>query len=302
MSVPDLISAIEAVDVTKLSPKEQANAIFKGTENLHALMEHSVCTVVIGQIGKSDAEQSIAATYYRVALLVRGLVASNDPKHFQIANSVARTIFELVIDLKLLCYDHTLAAKYLAFARVVKFRKAVQLVEFLNDNPGVDRSTHQYAITFASNPQRKQVVEQLCIQHWGANKHGQPRWPEHWSGKTIADRAHDAGLEFEEMYRSQFFLQSQYVHAGPAGIQNLSPEALISSFGIAHRLIQQLAATATELVGEAFHLFDANPDLPRELRRVSAAAGYYAVEAVLRIQGNVTVDGTGHESQGGEAC
>lgn len=293
MSVSHSLEVIEAADVTALSGEEQAAALVKGTQSLHSLMNDTVCPVVMGQIGKSDIEQAIAATYNRITLLLRGIATLEDPAHFQIANSVARTVFELVVDLKMLRKDPSLAAKFFAFARVVKFRKAEQLVSFLDGNPSIDRTAHQHAINFANDPQRKQSVEQQCIQHWGATRNGQPNWPDHWSGKNIADRAHDAGLEFEEMYRSQFFLQSQYVHAGPAGIQDLSRDALICSFGIAHRLIQQLAATATELVGDQFHLFDTNLELRHRLRKASAATGFYAVEAVLRKQGSADIAVTG---------
>jgi len=278
------IDVIADADVTALPPEKQAAAFVQGTKILYTLMNDTVCSVIMGQIGKSDIEQAIAVTYYRITLLLQGLATLDDPAHFQMANSTARTVFELVLDLKTLCADQSLAEKFFAFARVVKFRKAEQLVTFLNINPSVDRIPHQHAINFASDPQRKQSVDQQCVQHWGTNKNGQANWPEHWSGKNIADRAHDAGLEFEEIYRSQFFLQSQYVHAGPAGIQDLSRDALVCSFGIAHRLIHQLAATATELVGHQFHLFDTNLELRDKLRRVSAVPGFYAVEAVLQKQ------------------
>ncbi len=284
MSESVSLNVIEAADVMSLPAEEQAAAFVNGTKSLHALMEGTVCSVIMGQVGKSDIEEAIAATFYRITLLLRGVALLEEPAHFQIANSVARTIFELVIDLKSLCDDPSLAAKFLAFTRVVKFRKAEQLSGFLNANPSVDRSPHQHALSFASDPQRKQEVEQLCIKHWGPNKNGQPNWPDHWSGRNIADRAHDAGLEFEEAYRSQFFLQSQYVHAGPAGIQDLPWEALICSFGVAHRLMQQLSANATELVGGVFHLFDATPELREWLHKASSASGFYAVEAVLQKQ------------------
>lgn len=282
MNEPISIEFIETADVTTLQREEQAAAFVKGTQSLHSLIEHTVCPVVLGQVGKSDIEQALAATFYRITLLLRALAKLDDPAHFQIANSVARTVFELVLDLKALSTHQFLAPKFFAFSRAVKFRKAEQLVAFLNANPAIDRTPHQHAIQFASDTQRKQEVEQQCIQHWGTNAKGAPNWPDHWSGKNIADRSNDAGPEFEEMYRSQFFLQSQYVHAGPAGVQNLDRDALICSFAIAHRLVQQLSAEATYIVGEKFHLFDTNLELRDKLRRVSAIPGLYAVEAVLQ--------------------
>ena len=284
MNQPVDLDVIEAADVTALSVEEQASAFFKGTASIHGLIENVVCPVIQGQIGKSDYEQAVAATFYRIALLLRGLKLLNDLAQFQIVNSVARTVFELVLDLNVLVSDQSRADKFHAFSRVAKFRKAAQLKTFLDANPSVDQSPHQDAIKFASDAQRQQEVEQECIQHWGTDRNGNPRWPDHWSGRNIADRANDAGIEFSEIYRSQFFLQSYYVHAGPAGVQHLSREALICSFGIGHRLVQQMAAIAVQIVADEFHLFSTELELQDKLKRVSAATGFYAVQSVLEQQ------------------
>lgn len=287
MNEQQLLEIVEAADVSTLSREEQARAFVKGTNSIYSLMNDTVCSVIMGQVRKSDIEQAITATYYRITLLLRGISILDDPAHFQIANSVARTVFELVLDLKALRADPSLAARFFTFSRVFKFKKAEQLFNFLNENPSIDLAPHQSAINFTSDAQRRNEVEQLCIQHWGTEKSGKPKCPDHWSGKSIADRARDAGPEFSEIYRSQYFLQCQYVHAGPAGIQDLSQDALICSFGITHRLVQLLAAKATELAGDTFHLFGTNLDLRENLRKASAAAGFYAVEAVLLKHKNV---------------
>ncbi|MEO2033604.1 MAG: hypothetical protein ABGZ35_16110, partial [Planctomycetaceae bacterium] len=164
MNHPVVLEVIEAADVTALSIEEQAIAFFKGTASIHGLMEDVVCPVIQGQIGKSDYEQAVAVTFYRIALLLRGLRLLNDPAQFQIVNSVARTVFELVLDLNLLISDQATADKFHGFSRVAKFRKAAQLKTFLDANPSVDKAPHQDAINFASDTQRQQEVEQACIQ------------------------------------------------------------------------------------------------------------------------------------------
>lgn len=276
------LDLIEAADVTALSIEERAAAFFKGTGNIYSLMNQVVCPILDGQLEKSDYENAVVGTYYRITLLLRGLTELSDPAHFQIVNSIARTVFELLLDLKVLSSDPTLAEKFFAFSRVAKFRKATQLKEFLSANPSVDQAQHQDAVEFASDGKRQTEVEQDCIKHWGTDRNGNPRWPDHWSGKNIAERANEAGIELAEIYRSQFFLQSYYVHAGPAGVQNLSREALICTFGLAHWLVQRLAAMATQIVADEFRLFSTDLELREKLRLASAAAGFYAVESVLK--------------------
>jgi len=60
--------------------------------------------------------------------------------------------------------------------------------------------------------------QKLCAKHgWDPKKP-----PLHWSGKDTLQRVPDADIEYKEIYRSQFFLQSYYVHAGGAGMDSLS--------------------------------------------------------------------------------
>ncbi len=279
------VRAIEAADVCSLSPDEQAAACAKGTRRLYDFADTSVVPLVKAALEKTGYEQAVAATYYRMVILLRGLVALDDPCHFQFANMAARTVFELLLDLKTLAADHSTSDKLFAFTDVSKFHKATQLVDFLDKNPSIDRKPHEHAEKFAIDPARKKRIEDLCDKHWGRIKTGKRKgelnWPTNWSGKDTCACARDAGITYEEIYRSQFFVQSYHVHAGVAGIDNLSRDALIRSFSIAHVLIQRLFAEATTVIGEEFDIFDADPEVRSNLKRAAAATGYYAVEAVL---------------------
>lgn len=63
----------------------------------------------------------------------------------------------------------------------------------------------------------------------------------------------------------------------------------LKTFLDANRLVQQLAATAVEVVADEFHLLLTDLNLRDRLRRVSAAAGFYAVQSVLEQQKVVSV-------------
>jgi hypothetical protein len=83
------LEIIEAADVTSLSRKDQAAALFKGTCRLSNVAAKEVCPVIKGQIAKADHEQAITGSFYRMSLFVRGLTRLDDPCHFQIANGKA---------------------------------------------------------------------------------------------------------------------------------------------------------------------------------------------------------------------
>ena len=277
-------SVVDATDVTALSPQQQADAFFRGTRDLAAYVESEICPILQAQIAKSEYEEAVCVTYYRIALLLRGLSALNDPCHFQFANTTARTIFELFLDIELLLRERSSAARFHAFTEVSRFHKGLQLVEYLNSTPTIDKSPHQHVIQFVADLTRRSRIEQLCINHWGTANSTKPRWPDHWSGADVFTRARAAGDKYTELYRSQYFLQSYSIHAGPAAVQGLPFDVLVCSFAIAHRLIQMLVADATLLIAGEFKLFEADANLRTRLSEVSAATGFYAVQTTLSMQ------------------
>ena len=72
--------------------------------------------------------------------------------------------------------------------------------------------------------------------------------------------------------------------AGAAGVDSLSRESLICSFGIAHGLIQRLFAEATSIIADEYHLFRADADRRQKLKEASVASGFFAVQAALKAQ------------------
>ena len=276
---PDIIDA-QAIE--NLPREKKIAAILQGTRALHEFAEKNVCPVVRAVLQKSDHETALAATYYRMCLLLRALAKLDDTCHFQVAAMAARSMFELLLDLKALAKDPTLGQKFFDFTWMSRYHKARQLANFLQHNPDVDPTPHQQALALVNKPGVKQNREQLCKKHGWVDSEGKPTWPIHWSGKDTFARAKDAGIEYAEIYRSEFFIQSYYVHAGGAGIHSMSREALESLFAISHQLVQRLFAEATKIIGNAFHLFDADESLHQRLEAVSATPAFFAVQAAIQ--------------------
>lgn len=267
--------------IRNLPIEKKIAAIFQGTLALNKFADKNVCPVVQAAFQKTDHEKALAATYYRICLFLRALAKLDDTRHFQVAAMAARSIFELLLDLKALAKDLSLGQKFFDFTWMSRYRKAKQLADFLQANPNVDRTPHQHALALVNKPGVKQNREQLCKSHGWVDSKGKPSWPDHWSGKNIAIRAKEAGIEYEEIYRSEFFIQSYYVHAGGAGIDSLCRENLESVFAIAHRLVQRLFAEATRIIAKAFHLFEADGSLHQRLEAVSATPAFFAVQAAI---------------------
>lgn len=289
-TIGDLLQGIDPADVTELPRNEQAAAVLKGTHDLHALGE-GIVPLIIGQAGKSECESALAGTYYRMTLLLKGLSTLNDTCHFQLSQAGARTVFELLLDLKILVNNPSRATQFFAFPQVSRFHKAAQLADFLDKHGKIDPVRPQRAVQFAGDQQVRQRIEALCVRGWGTKTNGKPNWPEHWSGQSISERAKNAGADYEELYRTQFFIQSYFVHSGGAGVGGLSHDALVCLFCNAHLLVQRLFTEATEIIATEFLLFDAIPGLREKLQMAAAATGFHLTQAVLMASDSDRIDG-----------
>ena len=193
----------DANPINRIPLDAQVSAILERTGALSDLAEKQVSPVVRAKTARTLNEQALAGTYFRMALLSRTLAHLGDAQHFQVAAMVARTMFELLLDLKSLADRPDLTDQFFAFTRVNRFQKADQLADFLQRNPEIDPTPHRAAIRFAADAERRRKVETECEKYWGrtnvAKRHGrdvspaQPtkgelRWPKHWSGHDMFRR------------------------------------------------------------------------------------------------------------------
>lgn len=251
---------------------EIANEMICELRKFHTGVNSVVVPLIDGAIQKSSCEKAIAGTFLRMKQLVSGLCVLDDPQHFQITNAVARTVFELCLDLHALSKDPSIESKFWSFTQVSRFHKTQQLVSFLEGSPSVDRSAHADAIRYASDPARKTRIEALVRTHWGTDRKGKLRWPDHWSGQLIFSRAKNAGVKYEEFYKTHFSYLSNHVHAGIGGIQGLSQSALICCFAIAIYLTRDLFEDSVNIVIDAFRLSEADGSLKERLKEATGSS------------------------------
>ena len=177
--------------------------------------------VVKGMLSLSDREKCYVATYYRAALNVHSLVFLNDPKHFQAIAQLARALFELAVDMRLVGVVDRAAEKMFAFSdweRLKSAREVVSLRGTDNETTLAEQFIHdrEAAIT-----QRKNEL-----------------WPQvdrltHWSGMDLPTRVRQLSAPFGELYKEHYRRHSWYVHAGLAGVLNFEAEAFAAVAGMA---------------------------------------------------------------------
>jgi hypothetical protein len=248
----------------------------------------------------NDHERAVTGTYYRMYLWIQSLGAMNSRVHFQGAAAASRTLFELLLDGKLLAEDAdgTMTGRFHAFPEMGRFRVAKAVVEYNDSHTGSTiEDTHQRSLVNTQG--KEQSVDQLSTKHWGTNKKGNPQRPRHWSGLRVNARARRLGPTYEELYVESYPLLSWSVHAGSGNYAGLDENAIESCFALSHSIAQRCFLEATALTAQLMHINEAVEGFSDILEDLRLTPGKVIVEEQARIidearqksgsQGNIVV-------------
>jgi hypothetical protein len=133
---------------------------------------------------------------------------------------------------------------YNAFAEVERYRRAEQIIQFLDANPNALKMDISPQRAFYDDVQRKQKLPNF----WGATTAGRPRYPDHWSRKSLRQRACDVGRE--AMYVEANAILSWYVHSGTAGTAEMTVQGFEAVFARSHIFTQKFFLEATATCGK----------------------------------------------------
>ncbi len=266
------LEEIQNAEITDLPVRKRIEAFYKGTHAVTKFAEAVMLPVLKGQFNLNDKEKAIVGTYYRMYLWINSMVVMNSRIHFQGAASAARSLFELLLDIKILAADKTgeMVDKFHAFPTIEKFRVADNLISFCDRYKGKTNLDDSRQRSFINKPGKKQNIEQIIIKNWGENKKGKPNRPDHWTGKKIPERAHAVGFEYEELYVDVYHLLSWHIHAGSTGYAGWDEYAIESSFGHSHGIAQRV-------------FLDATITCAKEMKISSAVEKFYRIIEDLRL-------------------
>jgi hypothetical protein len=248
------LEEIQQIEV-ELPVSLTVEAFYKGTDAIKQFAQECMIPLLQGQLNLNDHERAVTGTYYRMYLSILSLVALNRPLYFQTAASESRTLFELLLDLKLLVNDSngTLTARFHAFTEVDRFYVAKKVVEY-NDSHDQSSISDIHQRNLLNTPGKEESIKQLIISHWGKTNTGKPKKPDHWSGLKIKERAEHLGSIYEELYIESYPLMSWSVHAGSSNYAGLEKDSLESMLGISHRISQNCFLEATILAAKVMKI------------------------------------------------
>lgn len=162
------------------------------------------------------ADDCFRGAYYRAASYVGSLIRLDDVSHFQAISMLARSMFELAVDVRLMRIVPNAAEKVIGHCDVEKLRSARKTVAIADGATSAVEALPQREFV------KNREVEIAATQ--------QRLWPnarrvDHWSGvSSLPDRASRAGADCTEAYELRYAELSWDVHPGLTGVIGLGAD------------------------------------------------------------------------------
>lgn len=164
--------------------------------NLNDLELRDFRNVITGVLRPTPREKILTVNYHRAAIDVGMLLSIKDTRQVQAVAMLARAVFELSVEIKLINLHADAANKVDVFTRVEKLRAAKKVVAFKEAHPQV----HFHFET-----------QQKFIRAYGQSIQAErlATWPgrdrvKHWTLKSLANRAKDLGDPFDRIYEVHY--------------------------------------------------------------------------------------------------
>ncbi len=276
---------LEKAEVSDLSVKTRAEAFYKGTDAISKFAEKVMVPFLKGQFGLNNKERAIVDTYCRMYAWIRSMVTMNSCIHFQGAAAATRSLFELLLDIKMLANDETgeFIKKFHAFPDTDKFNRAEKIVSFCDEHRNDTQINDSIQRTFVNNVSRKQKNEKTILRYRGKNKKGDPKRPKHWTGENVRERACSLGLKYEELYVEIYSLLSWYIHSGSTGYVGLKEKDIENCFGYCHGLAQRMFIEATVICAKEMKLDVAVEWFYKAIENLRLTPGKVLVEEQIKF-------------------
>jgi hypothetical protein len=242
ITLDDILQTMDE-PVSGLPLKTIIDAYFDGTKHMHDFGREVMIPQLKALLGPTAQEIALRDIYFKMHLLLGSAITLNRLDHFQSVAALTRSLFELLLDTKIIAADKTGDAvkRYNEFPEIERYRRAEQLIAFDAAHPGQIKQDLSAQRGFVSDPARQARVASAI----GPKR----KYPDHWSGMNARDRARSTGQE--AVYVEVYALLSWYVHAGAAGTAGMGEDALESVFGVCHGLIRRMFLDAIEVCAKA---------------------------------------------------
>jgi hypothetical protein len=196
--------------------------------------------------------------YRRTQYNISSLLKLDSHEHFQAINMLARSLFEIDVDLKLVPIIPDSIEKMIGFIDIEKLRCAKKVITLKAKNPSSPIDDSLYKSYVASEETRINAMKSKL-------------WPmvnklNHWSNKNLKDRCELLGDPYGSIYEFEYPRLSWQVHTGLTGIANLKTETFTGIAGAAlSSSVTAYEAILTSIIKE-FQISSADGKIFQKLR------------------------------------
>jgi Family of unknown function (DUF5677) len=219
--------------MTVISNEPEANfeSFYKLLKSLDDFNEKEVKGVAFGQISPTPREQCFLGNYLRAIANVKTLLKFNNVADSQAIAMIARSVFELAIEIELIDRIPNGPGKIFSFVGYEQLRRSRKIVRFAESHPNHNqRLDVPFHKSFIDREGAQIDAERKRL--WPNSKDG----PLHWSQLNLRQHAELIGEKVLEMYDSEYQMHSWYAHAGLTGVLSTQAEFYWALCAIAYKL------------------------------------------------------------------
>jgi len=196
--------------------QENAGRFFFSVKSLFQFDNVEVHGVIQNLLSKTDEDNCFLGTYLRTRGNIESLLEINNSKHFQVIAMLARALFELAVDIRLLDKIPNGPEKMVVAVEVERLRSARKTVAFAAANPSVQVDPIFASFINLNGPR----VEAEHKRLW-PNYNPSLSLVKHWTGLSLDRRVKILKAPFDRMYELDYPRLSWYVHSGLTGVINV---------------------------------------------------------------------------------
>ena len=195
---------------------ENAVATLKKLDDFN---ESLVRGTALAQTMRTLRETCFLGNYMRAIANAKTLLKLDSVRDTQAIAMIARSIFELAIEIELIDRIPDSAEKIIAFGEYEHLRRARKIVAYANRNPS--HSPH------LDDPQLQSFIDQQGARIEAARDR---LWPDkklsldHWTQMKLGRRAEHIGGPINGIFQTEYQSHSWYAHAGLTGVMDTNEE------------------------------------------------------------------------------
>jgi hypothetical protein len=243
--------------------QDRLESFYAALRNLDRMEREEFRGIIKAQFNPSLRELYLTVNYHRAAFNVEMMLAIKDTKQFQTLSLLARAIFELALEMKCINVNPDADEKIELFSRVELLKSARRLVKFKKDKP--DAKFHYDT--------HKKFIQQHGAQIDSAAAIMWPRDPvtnkkpnlNHWTLKSVIDRATDLGAPFHRIYHVHYAELSWMTHSGVVTPLNMTTAWVTAFAGIVYSIATDCYMQILEVLVNEFKLYIVNEHIKKKI-------------------------------------